>query len=45
MYPPKNNFTWRKRSFVKPAGAKEGSKQSTGEEVLIMNYEPPPEPE
>ena len=39
MYPLKNNFTWETKEFVKPAGAKEGLEQSTGEEVLIMNYE------
>ena len=38
MY-PKNNFTWETKEFVKPAGATEGMEQSTGEEVLIMNYE------
>ena len=37
MY-PKDNFTWKTKEFVKPAGAKEGMEQSTGEEVLIMNY-------
>ena len=37
MY-PKNNFTWETKEFVKPAGATEGMEQSTGEEVLIMNY-------
>ena len=37
MY-PKNNFTWETKEFVKPAGATEGIEQSTGEEVLIMNY-------
>ena len=36
MY-PKNKFTWETKEFVKPAGAKEGMEQSTGEEVLIMN--------
>ena len=39
MY-PKNNFTWETKEFVKPAGATEGMEQSTGEEVLIMNYKP-----
>ena len=38
MY-PKNKFTWKTKEFVKPAGATEGMEQSTGEEVLIMNYE------
>ena len=37
MY-PKDNFTWKTKEFVKPAGATEGVEQSTGEEVLIMNY-------
>ena len=37
MY-PKNKFTWETKEFVKPAGATEGVEQSTGEEVLIMNY-------
>ena len=37
MY-PKDEFTWETKVFVKPAGAKEGLEQSTGEEVLIMNY-------
>ena len=37
MY-PKDKFTWETKEFVKPAGAKEGMEQSTGEEVLIMNY-------
>ena len=37
MY-PKDEFTWETKEFVKPAGAKEGLEQSTGEEVLIMNY-------
>ena len=37
MY-PKDEFTWETKEFVKPAGAKEGMEQSTGEEVLIMNY-------
>ena len=37
MY-PKNKFTWETKEFVKPAGATEGIEQSTGEEVLIMNY-------
>jgi len=37
MY-PKNKFTWETKEFVKPAGATEGMEQSTGEEVLIMNY-------
>jgi len=37
MY-PKDKFTWKTKEFVKPAGAKEGMEQSTGEEVLIMNY-------
>ena len=36
MY-PKNKFTWETKEFVKPAGAKEGHEQGTGEEVLIMN--------
>ena len=36
MY-PKDKFTWETKEFVKPAGAKEGMEQSTGEEVLIMN--------
>jgi site-specific DNA-adenine methylase len=39
MY-PKNKFTWETKEFVKPAGATEGIEQSTGEEVLIMNYKP-----
>lgn len=38
MY-PKDKFHWETKEFVKPAGAKEGVDQSTGEEVLIMNYE------
>ena len=37
-YYPKDKFTWERREFVKPAGAKGGLKQSTGEEVLIMNH-------
>ena len=37
MY-PKDKFTWEMKEFVKPAGATEGVEQSTGEEVLIMNY-------
>ena len=37
-YYPKDKFTWERREFVKPAGAKGGLKQSKGEEVLIMNY-------
>ena len=37
MY-PEDKFTWERREFVKPAGAKGGMKQSKGEEVLIMNY-------
>ena len=37
MY-PKDNFTWKTKEFVKPAGAKEGMEQTTGEEVLIINY-------
>jgi len=37
MY-PKNKFNWETKEFVKPAGATEGMEQSTGEEVLIMNY-------
>jgi len=37
MY-PKNKFSWETKEFVKPAGATEGMEQSTGEEVLIMNY-------
>ena len=37
MYPT-DEFTWETKEFVKPAGAKEGMEQSTGEEVLIMNY-------
>jgi DNA adenine methylase len=37
MY-PKDKFTWETKEFVKPAGAKEGMEQSTGEEVLIRNY-------
>ena len=37
MY-PKDKFRWETKEFVKPAGAKEGMEQSTGEEVLIMNY-------
>ena len=37
MY-PKDEFRWETKEFVKPAGAKEGMEQSTGEEVLIMNY-------
>tara|TARA_R110000824_G_scaffold389114_1_gene585026 strand:+ start:247 stop:1359 length:1113 start_codon:yes stop_codon:yes gene_type:complete len=37
MY-PEPKFRWERKEFVKPAGAKEGMKQSTGEEVLIMNY-------
>ena len=36
MY-PKNKFTWERKEFVKPAGAKKGHEQGTGEEVLIMN--------
>ena len=39
MYPD-DKFTWERRKFVKPAGAKGGMKQSKGEEVLIMNYTP-----
>jgi len=35
---PEDEFTWETKEFVKPAGAKEGMEQSTGEEVLIMNY-------
>ena len=34
----KDECTWETKEFVKPAGAKEGLEQSTGEEVLIMNY-------
>ena len=37
MY-PKDNFKWETKEFVKPAGATEGTEQSRGEEVLIMNY-------
>ena len=37
MY-PKDKFSWETKEFVKPAGATEGIEQSTGEEVLIMNY-------
>ena len=37
MY-PKSKFNWETKEFVKPAGATEGVEQSTGEEVLIMNY-------
>ena len=37
MY-PKNVFRWETKEFLKPAGATEGMEQSTGEEVLIMNY-------
>jgi len=37
MY-PKDKFSWETKEFVKPAGATEGVEQSTGEEVLIMNY-------
>ena len=37
MY-PKDKFSWETKEFVKPAGATEGTEQSTGEEVLIMNY-------
>lgn len=35
---PKNKYRWESKSFVKAAGAKKGGKQSTGEELLIMNY-------
>ena len=35
---PKDKFTWKTKEFVKPAGAVAGVTQSTGEEVLIMNY-------
>ena len=37
MY-PKDKYKWETKEFVKPAGATEGTEQSTGEEVLIMNY-------
>jgi len=35
---PEDKFTWKRKEFVKPAGAKGGVKQGVGEEVLIMNY-------
>ena len=35
---PKNKYKWVSKCFSKAAGAKKGSKQSVGEELLIMNY-------
>jgi DNA adenine methylase len=35
---PENQYTWKKKEFVKAAAAKKGVKQNKGEELLIMNY-------
>ena len=33
---PEDEYKWERKEFVKAAGAKEGKKQSSGEEILIM---------
>jgi DNA adenine methylase len=35
---PEDKFRWEKKEFAKAASAKKNSKQSLGEELLIMNY-------
>lgn len=35
---PENKFRWESKKFSKAASAKKNSKQSLGEELLIMNY-------
>jgi DNA adenine methylase len=38
MWYPKNEFEWKSQKFNKAAAAKKGIKQTSGEELLIMNY-------
>jgi DNA adenine methylase len=35
---PEDKFRWERKEFAKAASAKKNSKQSLGEELLIMNY-------
>ncbi len=35
---PENKFRWERKQFSKAASAKKNTKQSIGEELLIMNY-------
>jgi DNA adenine methylase len=35
---PKDKFRWEMKEFAKAAAAKKGKKQTTGNEILILNY-------
>jgi DNA adenine methylase len=35
---PKDTYTWEQKDFAKASAAKKGAKQTSGTEVLIMNY-------
>jgi DNA adenine methylase len=35
---PKDQYRWEEKDFKKASGASKGKKQSTGTEILIMNY-------
>lgn len=35
---PQDEYTWKRKEFVKAAAAKKGKKQTKGEELLIMDY-------
>ena len=38
---PKNKYIWRSKIYKKSSGSRKGAKVNEGEELLIMNYEPP----